>query len=99
MGQADITVLHSLRRGELELSPSLEAESSLLGDNSKMACSEGDPLRVMPLTTAPELPPSSDGIMLLERLAMNSRSSKWRASVLSELDAEQKWVSPMGLHR
>jgi hypothetical protein len=43
-GIVDITVLHVLRRGEPELSPSLETESSSLGDSSRMACSDGDPL-------------------------------------------------------
>jgi hypothetical protein len=69
----DVTVLHTLGRGELELSPSLEAESSSLGDSLRMACRlNGDPLRVMLLTTAPESPPSSDGLKLSERSVMNS---------------------------
>jgi hypothetical protein len=57
MGVADITLLHALRRRELELSPSLETESSSLGDSSRMACSGGDPLCVMPLNTALESAP------------------------------------------
>jgi hypothetical protein len=48
-----IIVLHTLKRGEPELSPSFEAESSSLGDSLRMACSDGDPLRVMPQNTAP----------------------------------------------
>jgi hypothetical protein len=48
-----IIVLHTLKRGELELSPSFEAESSSLGDSLRMACGDGDPLRVMPQNTAP----------------------------------------------
>jgi hypothetical protein len=44
MGVADITMLHALGRGEPELSPSLETESSSLGDSSRMACSNGEPL-------------------------------------------------------
>jgi hypothetical protein len=44
MGTADVIVLHALGRGELELSPSVEAESSLLGNSSRMACSDGNPL-------------------------------------------------------
>jgi hypothetical protein len=46
--------------------------------------------------------PSGVGFKLLERSGMNSRSSKWTAGVLSDLDAEQKWVLPVvmvGLHR
>jgi hypothetical protein len=50
-GVLDITVLHALRRGELELSPSLKTESSSLGDSSRMAYNDSDPLRVMPLIT------------------------------------------------
>jgi hypothetical protein len=88
MGTAYITVLHALRRGEPKLSPSLETESSPLGDTSRMACSNGDPLQPMPLTTTLESPPSGDRLRLLERLSMNSRSSKWMADVLSELDVE-----------
>jgi hypothetical protein len=68
-GTVDITALHALRRGESELSPSLETELSLLGDPSRMAC--GDPLRAMHLTAAPESFPSGGGLMLLERLVIN----------------------------
>jgi hypothetical protein len=53
MGTTDITVFHALGRGELALSPMLEAESSSLGDSSMMAGGDGDQLRAMPLTTAP----------------------------------------------
>jgi hypothetical protein len=101
MGTADITVLHALKRGELELSPSLKTESSSLGNSSRMACSDGDPLWAMLLPTASGSPPSSDELKLLERSVMNSRSSKWMAYVLSEIDAE-KQVSPVetvSLHR
>jgi hypothetical protein len=89
MGIADITMLHALRRGERELSPSLEAESSSLGDSSRMACSDGDPLWAMPPTIALESPPSSDGLKLSERSVLNSRSLKWMVDVISELDAEK----------
>jgi hypothetical protein len=51
-------MLHALGIGKLELSLSLEAESSLLGDSSRMVCSDGDPLWAMLLTTAPVLFPS-----------------------------------------
>jgi hypothetical protein len=100
-GTVDITVLHALRRGEPELTPSLEIKSSSLDDSSRMACSDGDPLQVMLPTTAPESPPSGSRLKLLKQLVMNSRSPEWMAGVLSELDAEQKWVSPVatvGLH-
>jgi hypothetical protein len=60
-----------------------------------MACNDGDPLRVMPPTIAPESPQSGDRLKLLEWSAMNSRSPKWMASGLSELEAEQKWDSPV----
>jgi hypothetical protein len=51
-------MLHALGIGKLELSLSLEAESSLLGDSSRMACSDGDPLWAMLPTMAPVLFPS-----------------------------------------
>jgi hypothetical protein len=44
MGMAKVTTLHALETGKLELSPSLEAESSSLGDSSRMVCGDGDPL-------------------------------------------------------
>jgi hypothetical protein len=43
-----IIVLHALGRGELDLSPSLKAKLPSLGDSSRMACSDGDPIWVMP---------------------------------------------------
>jgi hypothetical protein len=54
-GVAGIIILHVLRRGESELSPSLKAESPSLGNFSRMACSDGDPLRVMPPHSALKL--------------------------------------------
>jgi hypothetical protein len=67
MGTTDITMLHALGRGELALSPTLEAESPSLGDSSMMADGDGDQLRAMPPPTAPELPNSGDGLYLSER--------------------------------
>jgi hypothetical protein len=49
-GVAGIIILHTLRRREPELSASLEAKSPSLGDSSRMACNDGDSLRVMPST-------------------------------------------------
>jgi hypothetical protein len=89
MGMADITVLHALGRGEPELSPSLDNKSSSLGDSSRMACSDSNLLWAMPSTTVPKSTPSGDGLKLSERSAMNSRSLKWMADVLTELDAKQ----------
>jgi hypothetical protein len=57
MGLMGIILWHALRRGEPELSPSLEPESPSLGDSSRMACNDGDPLWVMPPNTALELAP------------------------------------------
>jgi hypothetical protein len=54
MGMVEITMLHALGRGEPELSASLEAKSSSLGNSSRMACSDGDPMWVVSLTTALE---------------------------------------------
>jgi hypothetical protein len=66
MGMTDITVLHALGRGKPVLSLSFEAESCSLGDSSRMACSDGDPLWAMPLTTVLESPPSGDRLQLLK---------------------------------
>jgi hypothetical protein len=102
MGTTDVTVLHAVGRGETKISPSLESESSSLGDSSGMACSDGDPLWVMPPTTAPELPPSGDRLKFPEWSAMNSRSPELMTGMLSELDTKQKWVASVatvGLHR
>jgi hypothetical protein len=57
----DTTALHALLRGKPKLSPSLEDELSSLGDSLRMACSDGDSLWVMPLTTALESPPQASG--------------------------------------
>jgi hypothetical protein len=57
-GVMGIIMLHTLRRGEPVLSPSLEAESSSLGDSLRMACNDGDLLWVMPLNPASKLAPS-----------------------------------------
>jgi hypothetical protein len=54
-GVEAIIMLHAFTRGELELSPSLEAKSSSLSDSSRMACSDGDPLWVMPSNIVPRL--------------------------------------------
>jgi hypothetical protein len=56
-GVMGIIVLQTLKRGEPELSPSLEAESSSLGDSSRMACNDGDLLWVMPLNPHVEVSP------------------------------------------
>jgi hypothetical protein len=88
MGIVYITALHALGRGEPELSPSIETESSWLGNSSRMTHIDGDPLRAMPLTAMPDSFPLGGGLKSLEQLAMNSRASKWVAYVLRELDAE-----------
>jgi hypothetical protein len=56
-GVTGIIVLHTIMRGELELSPSLESKSSSLGNSLRMACSNGDLLWVMPLNPVSELAP------------------------------------------
>jgi hypothetical protein len=66
MGMVHITALHALGRGELELLPSLETESSSLGDSSMILCSNGDPLWAMPLTAALESPSSGGSLKLLK---------------------------------
>jgi hypothetical protein len=60
-----------------------------------MACSDGEALWIMPFTIALESPTSGDGLKLPEKWVMNSISLEWMVGVLSELDAEQKWVSPV----
>jgi hypothetical protein len=101
MGMTKITALHALWIGKPELSPSLEAELSSLGNSSRMACNDDDPLWAMPPTTAPESSPSGDGLKLLEWSAVNSRSSKWMASswVSLMLNKEMSLVATVGLHR
>jgi hypothetical protein len=54
MGMTEVTALHSRGIGKPELSPSLEAELSSLGNSSRMACSDGDSLRAMPTNMAPK---------------------------------------------
>jgi hypothetical protein len=54
MGMVEVTIMHSQSTGKLELSPSLEAELSLLTNSSRMACSDGDPLWTIPMKIAPE---------------------------------------------
>jgi hypothetical protein len=49
-----IIVLHTLKRGEPKLSPSLKDESSPLSDSSRMECSNNDPLWGMPPNTVLE---------------------------------------------
>jgi hypothetical protein len=90
MGVADTTVLHALGRGEPELSPSLKTLSSSVGDSSRMACSNDNPLWVMPLNIAPESPPSGDRLKVSKQSVINSRSLEWMVNILGELDAEQK---------
>jgi hypothetical protein len=63
-GATEVTMLHAIGMGKLELSPSLEAKSSSLGNSSRMACSDGDPLQVMPSTMALELSLSGDKLKL-----------------------------------
>jgi hypothetical protein len=58
MGMVEVTTSHSRGIGKPELSPSLKAESSSLGDSSRMACSDGDPLWAIPTNTTSELFPS-----------------------------------------
>jgi hypothetical protein len=50
--------------------------SSSLGDSSRMACSDGDPLRAMPPIMVLESSSSGDGLKLSKWSAMNSRFSK-----------------------
>jgi hypothetical protein len=80
MGMAEVTMLHARGIGKLELPPSLEAESSSLGDSSRMVCKDGDPLWTIPPTMAPKSFPSSDRLKLSKWSMMNSISSKWMAS-------------------
>jgi hypothetical protein len=57
MRMAEVTVLHDPGTGKLELFPSLEADSSLLGDSLRMACSDGNPLwDMLPTTTSASSP-------------------------------------------
>jgi hypothetical protein len=57
VGVAGITALHALGREELEISPSLDTESSSLDNSSRMACNNGDPLWVTSPTMVLESAP------------------------------------------
>jgi hypothetical protein len=81
-GVTGIVVLHTLRRGEPKLFPSLESESSLKGDPLRMACSDGNPLRVMPPNPVLKLPPPP--------LGDRPRLSKQLVDILRDLYADQK---------
>jgi hypothetical protein len=79
MGVTEVTTLHVVGIAKLVLSPSLEVESSPLGDSSRIACNDGDLLRDMPPTTGLESSPSGNRRKLSRWSAMNSRSLKWVA--------------------
>jgi hypothetical protein len=64
--QTGITVMHALRRGELLLSPSLEVESPMLADSSRMVSSNGDSLRAMPPNHMSEPAPTGCSIQVVE---------------------------------
>jgi hypothetical protein len=80
MEMAKATTLHSRGIGKLELSPSLEVKSSSLGNSSRMACSDGDPLWAMPTNMAPKPFPSGNRLWSSDRSTMNLRPSKRMAS-------------------
>jgi hypothetical protein len=86
MAMIEVTALHSRGIGKLELSPSLKAESSSLGDSLRMACSDGDPLLAMLMNMVPESFPSGNRPWSSEGSAMNLRPLKRMAS---------SWVSSM----
>jgi hypothetical protein len=81
MGLVEVTTLHGVGIGESELSPSLEVESSSLGDSLRMACSDCDPLQAMPPTMTLESSPSDNRCKLSRWSTMNSRSLKGMASL------------------
>jgi hypothetical protein len=67
-GVIGIIVLHTLKRGEPELSPSLKAESSSLGYSSRTVCNDGDLLWVMPMNPASKLAPSMWPIQVVKEV-------------------------------
>jgi hypothetical protein len=79
-GVTSIIMLHTLRRGEMELSPSLEFESYSLDDSSRMACRMVTCYVSCPQTQCRSWPPFGDRPRMLKRLA----------GILRELDVEQK---------
>jgi hypothetical protein len=89
-GTAIITVLPALWRGKLELSPSLESESSSLDNSSRMVCSDGDPLWDMLLTTASEVPPLQCWVQVVRVVDDELEED---GLVFGELDAEQEDVT------
>jgi hypothetical protein len=86
MGMTEVTTLHSQGIGQLRLSSSHETELSSLGNTSRMVCSNGDPLKTMPMNMAPELLPFCYRPWVSKWSVRNSRSLKHMAS---------PWVSSM----
>jgi hypothetical protein len=87
-------MFHSRGVGKPELSPSLKAESCSLGDPSRMACIDGDPLRAVPMNTAPKSLPLGDRRWSSKWSAMNLRSSK-RMALSWVSSVPNGWPSPM----
>jgi hypothetical protein len=73
-----LTVLHALRTREPYLSPSLKVESSSLGDSSRMACSEGILLWIMPPNRAPGLALTGYMIQVVEVVSRHLERTRCR---------------------
>jgi hypothetical protein len=67
MGMAGVTMLQPREMGKSELSPSLEVELSSPVDSSRMACSDGEPLRATTMNTEHESFPLGESLRLSER--------------------------------
>jgi hypothetical protein len=67
-------LVHEINFYELQ-HPSLEDESSSLGDSLRMACSDCDPIRVMPLNTTLKLAAFGWLIQLVRAVAWHLEQS------------------------
>jgi hypothetical protein len=69
---------------------SLESELSLLGDSSRMVCSDGDPLWDMPMTMASESPPLRCGVEVVGVVIDELEVFEACGLILGDVDTEQE---------
>jgi hypothetical protein len=64
MGTTGVTILHPRGLGKLELTPPPKVASPSLKDSLTVVCRDGDPLRTIPMNTAPASFPSGERLWL-----------------------------------
>jgi hypothetical protein len=87
IGVVEVTTLHVVAVGEPELSPSLEVESSSLGDSSRIGCSDGNLLWAIPLTIG--VVPLGQQTQVIEVVGNELKVLEADVLVSGELDAKQ----------